>query len=113
MTPPISPLPPDGTAIGGGVGGGQATFSCVRSVYTLRYACLRRDWNSIKAELAWAQKNGATVTAQLIEENVRLDVALGNSNATDTITNLDPRDAAQIIESLRECGATIQEITQP
>lgn len=84
-------------------------FSCVRSVYALRYACLRRDWNTVKAELAWAQKNGATVAAQMFSGGVRIKVELGNSIAADTITDLTFADATQIIESLRACGVTIKE----
>ena len=85
-------------------------FSCVRSVYALRYACLRRDWKSVKTELAWAQKNGAAVNAEALPGAVRIEVILGEKNFKDTITDLDPREAAQIIESLLECGITIREV---
>lgn len=89
-------------------------YSCVRAVYALRHACLRRDWNTVKAELAWAQKNGATVAAQMFSGGVRIKVELGNSIAADTITDLTFADATQIIESLRACGANIkEEIEQP
>ena len=84
-------------------------FSGVRSVYALRYACLRRDWKSVKDEFAWAQKNGAAVNAEMLPGSVCIKVELGNSNAADTITDLDPREASQIIESLRACGVTIKE----
>lgn len=87
-------------------------YSCVRAVYALRHACLRRDWNTVKAELAWAQKNGAVVEAEGDDESVLIKVGRDKTTAHDLINDLDPRDVTQIIESLRTCGVTIKETTK-
>ncbi len=88
-------------------------FSCVQSAYEIRHACLRRDWNKLKAEMAWAAKNGATVEAESDDNSVFIRIARGNADGFDLITDLHSRDVSQITESLRECGATIKEAAKP
>ncbi len=85
------------------------SFSCVEAAYALRHACIQRNWRSVKAEVAWATANSAQVTAALVSGEVRIEVRRGNTKAVDVIICPDPREASQIIESLRECGATIVE----
>ena len=85
-------------------------FSCVASANAVASACLLRDWRAVKFEVGWAMKNGATIAAARLDNNdVQITVALGNAEAGNTITDLDPREADQIIESLRACGVTIKE----
>lgn len=85
------------------------SFSCVEAAYALRHACIQRNWRAVKAEISWATANSAQVTAALVEGEVRIEVRRGITKAVDSISCPDPRDATQIIESLRGCGATIVE----
>lgn len=84
-------------------------FSCIRTVYALRHACLKRDWRGAKTEIAWATKNNAAITAEAISGEVCITVKQSNVDARDIIVCPDPREADQIIESLRACGVTIKE----
>lgn len=84
-------------------------FSCIQSVYALRHACIQRNWRAVKVEISWATAYSAQVTAALAEGEVRIEVRRGITKAVDSILCPDPREASQIIESLRECGATIVE----
>ncbi len=84
-------------------------FSCVQSAYEIRHACLRRDWNKLKTEMDWVRQNGATVTAQQDSNSILIIIKRANSDGVDYINDLHSRDVTQIVESLRECGATIEE----
>ena len=84
-------------------------FSCTQTIYGLRHACLILNWRKAKAVIAWATKNNAQITAEVVSGTVRMTAKQGNANASDVIVCPDPRDATQIIESLRACGVTIKE----
>lgn len=84
-------------------------FSCIALVDDILRACLKRDWRAAKAEIEYAKENGATVKIEKNAEGVSICAARMGSGAIDVIICPDQRDANQIIESLRECGATIVE----
>jgi len=87
-------------------------FTCLGAAYAIRHACLARNWRALRGEMDLAAKYGATVIAQVDAKGILIRVRRANSDGVDYINDLHFRDVIQIVESLRECGATIEEKTE-